>query len=461
MKRLHILLGLALAAVLAVSCKPEPVLTVSPGSFELPTSASGSGSVVVTANYPWTASTGASWIHLKKTSGTEEDKTLDFTIDANTTPDERSASITLSSEGLSQTVTVKQAQMNKIVLSSREETVGPEGGTLTVKLQANVPYTVEIQSGVDWLTKSGTKGLQDFTETFTVKANDSYGDRSCIITFVSTSAGLKDVVTVTQTQNDGFIVEGDADYKFDSNGGTFTVDLKSNIGAKVNIPKEYSEWLSQVKTKALEDYQFQFKVERNFKTEPRAGVIELLDEKGAVEATITVSQRAKPVLTLDNDSFLVGKEASQVTVNITTNVDLNIEIPEDAVGWLKGAVNEDRTQIVFDVTENTAAGPRFAVVTLSGKEDPISATLTITQRGDDQMLSFTHTNRTVTIPTVSGPEVSGTVDWGDKTTEAYAENMTHKYSKNGTRTVVMTVAGGTSVEFASMTGILQIDLSAF
>jgi len=77
------------------------------------------------------------------------------------------------------------------------------------------------------------------------------------------------------------------------------------------------------------------------------------------------------------------------------------------------------------------------------------------------MLSFTHTNRTVTIPTVSGPEVSGTVDWGDKTTEAYAENMTHKYSKNGTRTVVMTVAGGTSVEFASMTGILQIDLSAF
>lgn len=459
MRKIHILFAAAAAAVLAASCKPEPVLTVSPASIEVKTADSATESVSVTANYPWNASANASWVHLKNPSGTEEDKTLGFTVDANTTPDARSATITVTSEGLSQTVTVTQAQMDKLVLSSKEETVSPEGGTLTVKLQSNVSYTVEIQGGVDWLTKSGTKGMQDYTETFAVAPNDTYGERTCTITFAG--AGLKEVVTVTQPQNDGFIVDGDFDYSFDANGGTFTVDLKSNIGAKVSIPEGDASWITQLKTKALDDYQFQFRVEKNFETKSRSGKIELTDDKGNVEATLTVFQRAKPYLTLSADSFLVDREASQVTVDVNTNVELDILVPEAAAGWLSVTLSEDGKQLLIDVAENPAAGSRYAVVTLQGKEDPISATLTVTQRGEDQMLSFIHNLRTVTAPAITGPEVSGTVDWGDKATEAYAENQTHKYAKNGTYTVVMTVAGGTAVEFASLSGILLIDLSAF
>lgn len=457
MKKIIYILSAALLALTAASCKPEPVLTVSPNPVEV-ASSSGSGSVSITANYPWSASCSASWVHLKKTSGTEEDASLSFTVDENTTPDERTATITVTSESLSQSVTVKQAQCNKLILSNKEETIGVEGGTITVKLSTNVAYTVSISSGTTWLKQTSTKGLQDFTETFVAEENTTYDERRCTITFTASSAGLREVVTVIQKQKDALILEGESDYSFDSTGGSFVVELKSNIGCVASIA-EGAAWLSQISTKGLQPYEFQFKVAKNSSTDPRGGKIEFKDNEGNVAQTVTVFQKGVPHVILDQDAILLEKEGGDAVVNVETNVAYQVVIPEEAAEWLSATQNEDGTQITFHLAENTDASSRYAKVTVKGDEGAASATLTVTQRGSDQMLVFVHSNKTLTIPAISGTDVSGSINWGDKKIDEYASGKKHTYSKAGTYSVSVTVVHAETVEFPELIGIASIDLS--
>lgn len=455
MKKIIYILSAALLALAAASCKPEPVLSVSPNPVEV-TSASGNSKLTITANYPWAASCNASWVHLKATSGTEEDTSLSFTVDENTTPDERTATITVTSETLSQSITVKQAQCDKLILSSKEETIDSAGGTITVKLSTNVTYSVSISSGTTWLKQSGTKGLQDFTETFIVEENTTYDERRCVITF--SSGSLRESVAVIQKQKDALILESESDYSFDSTGGTFVVELKSNIGCVASVA-EGAAWITQINTKGLQPYEFQFKVGKNGSNDARGGKIVFKDDAGNVAESVTVFQKGVPHVILDQAAILMEKEGGDAVVNVEANVTYQIQIPEEAAEWLTATQNEDGTQITFHLAENTDASSRYAKVTVKGDEGAASATLTVTQRGSDQMLVFVHSNKTLTIPAISGTDVSGSINWGDQKIDEYTTGKKHTYSKAGTYSVSVTVVHAETVEFPELIGIASIDLS--
>ena len=144
-----ILISLAALVALAFSCTPEPTLSVSPTSLTAGADA-GSNTISVSANNPWTAKSSEGWIHISNASGEAGDSRVSFTYDANASSDERKGTITITSASLSQTVTLTQAQCDKMIVTASDQNFGPEGGTFSVKVQANVSYSVEISGGSDW-----------------------------------------------------------------------------------------------------------------------------------------------------------------------------------------------------------------------------------------------------------------------------------------------------------------------
>ena len=173
---------LCLAALLLASCKKEPYLTLSgPASVEL-SADGGSGTISFTGNNDWTASSSDSWVTVSPSSGTASDGPVTVTVRAaaNTTFEDRSATVTIRSEGLTQSVTVRQSANLGVVVPTKSYQIASDARTIDVEVQANVDYSVSVSDS--WIKQAGTKGLTSKTLTFSVEANGTYDARSATIT---------------------------------------------------------------------------------------------------------------------------------------------------------------------------------------------------------------------------------------------------------------------------------------
>ena len=93
---------------------PEPkpdqdIITISIPEVKVEADESKS-SISFTANNTWSAKSDQRWCKLDKTSGTAGAVTINLTIEANTTQQERTAIITINTNKTSATATVKQAK---------------------------------------------------------------------------------------------------------------------------------------------------------------------------------------------------------------------------------------------------------------------------------------------------------------------------------------------------------------
>ena len=93
---------------------PEPkpdqdIITISIPEVKVESDESKS-SISFTANNTWSAKSDQRWCKLDKTSGTAGAVTINLTIEANTTNQERTAIITINTNKTSATATVKQAK---------------------------------------------------------------------------------------------------------------------------------------------------------------------------------------------------------------------------------------------------------------------------------------------------------------------------------------------------------------
>ena len=93
---------------------PEPkpdqdIITISIPEVKVEADESKS-SIRFTANNTWSAKSDQQWCKLDKTSGKAGTVTINLTIEANTTQQERTALITINTNKISATATVKQAK---------------------------------------------------------------------------------------------------------------------------------------------------------------------------------------------------------------------------------------------------------------------------------------------------------------------------------------------------------------
>lgn len=182
-------------------------LTVSQKSFQVGVEG-GNIQVKATSNVELSVRVDGSWLHQVATSKSRatEQKTFAFQVDRNDTYDPRRATIEIynEKEKLSEIISVNQSSMDGLFISQDQFKVQAAGGTISVKINSNVGYT--IQSNNDWIKKNQSRGLSEDTILFSIDANVTSKQRTGSITV--TSGG--DAYTITVIQ-DGKSGDGDFD----------------------------------------------------------------------------------------------------------------------------------------------------------------------------------------------------------------------------------------------------------
>lgn len=343
---------LCTALLLFAACQKAPELTItSPASIEL--SADGSnGTITFMANRDWRVSSSDSWVTISPSSGEASNQpvTVSVRCDANTTYDDRTSTVTIRMEDLSQTVTVRQPANIGVVLPKQVFDLQSGANSIDVEVQANVQYNVS--TSVDWIKQTGTKGLTSKTLTFSIEENKTYGPREGKITIKPQDGVQEQVISVKQAQKDALNVEKTT-YDMPYGGGEIEIKVESNISFDVT---PNSDWIHYVQTKALSNSTVILKIDENATYSSRQGKVEIKQNNGSLRHAITVNQAGRIAVTsvtLNKTNLTLAKGESETLIATVT--------PDNAsdknVSWSSSnpqAISVDDTGKVTAIQEGEA-----------------------------------------------------------------------------------------------------------
>jgi hypothetical protein len=147
----------------------------------------------------------------------------------------------------------------------------------------------------------------------------------------------------------------------------------------------------------------------------------------------------------------VSCEAQKAQFEVVCNEAFDVEIEEE---WLRlyNILEADGADVVVvSIEANEVAEERSAEVVVVAGE--LRHVVTITQSGavvTSMEVTIGHRNQHMSSPKWGGEAVSGTINWGDGSVEAYAEGATHDYADAESHTAVFTMSGTSSFEIEAI-----------
>ena len=300
MKIFALIISATLTILSGCTKEPDPSITIGTRRMNFDVEG-GSSSVSLNSVYPWAASTHESWINLEIDGGKEGNSKVNFTVDANSTPDDRTGYIIFTSRTVSDTLAITQHQKDKIIIDGQTEyVIGCDGGVITIELSANIDYTVE--TGADWIIRNRTKGLVRYSEEFSIMENESYYDRESFLTFCGN--GLEETIHIIQKKVNYLKTDADSTLYVSAPGESFSIDVTTNLEYEVLIDEE---WIRQIDTKGLRTESLQFIADENLSGKDRQAIIKLKSIESDDEKTVIVSQGSTKLLrmTISGDHFIV------------------------------------------------------------------------------------------------------------------------------------------------------------
>ena len=166
------------------------------------------------------------------------ESTVSFNVLANTVKEAREGVITFTNAAGDETVTVKQEALPE---PDPELTISPAaisdvevaGASVKLALTSNMPWSVSIPSGVNWVSVSPAQGEagENIEVTVTIQGHDANDGRTTDLTFTCTNAENESKVVTVKVTQDGLNIPHDihiasaADliqFATDFNAGTYT-----------------------------------------------------------------------------------------------------------------------------------------------------------------------------------------------------------------------------------------------
>ena len=383
-------LGLALSLF---SCQKPPVLEYTGQAKVSFTRDGGSQRITFTTNRDWSVSSSQSWCTLTPAAGTASDTpiTVTLTCEANTTYDERSATITIKADELVQSIQVSQETGIGLIVSPQAVDLSNAAQTFEIEVQKNVAYTVSIDdAGKDWIEYKGTKALSTEKAVFDVMANTSYDNRECTILFQQVDGSLSQVVKVTQHQTDGLFVIT-PEYNLSDEGHTLSVEVQANVSFDVTSE---ADWIHYVETKALKSSIITLTVDANDTYDDRTGTVQVKQKNGELAGTITIAQKQRDYLAVTPKSFDLTCESQTISLEVQDNVSYSVVIPDEAKSWItlqsdaktKALTTEE---VVFAIAGNTTYDDREASITIKQVDGPLAETVVVHQKQTDALFITT------------------------------------------------------------------------
>lgn len=361
---------------------PEsPSITVESGE-DMPVfeTAGGTAALTFTATSDWTASVdgaASGWLSVSPASGEAGTHTLSLVTTANDSYDERNASVTITSGSVKKTLTVTQKQKDALLLTSNKVELEAEGGDFSIKLQANVEVTYEIESGAQtWLTPvARSRGLTSSVLAFHAEANEEAEARQAVIKLAGGN-GLTEEVTVYQMGTGPTLLLSQSEYIVSSAGETIQVELRSNTAYEIEMPGV--DWLRENSSRSLSTYTHYFIVDPNETYDARSAVIRFIDRENGIEQTVTVTQMQRDAIVVAQNVYQIGVEGGALDFAVQANVDFTVSTNADWITQVEARGLTER-MLCFEVTPNEGEEMREAVITL--ESGSVKQTIKVQQFG--------------------------------------------------------------------------------
>ncbi len=332
---------------------------------------------------------GCDWLRETSTKSMST-STFSLTVDENEAFSERSCELRFKASALNmeEKVVVRQAAaVPQLFIGEGVYEFGVEGGDLSIDVTSNFGISVEVPDTCSWIKNVTTKGMTTETFNFTIEENDTYADRSGVILFHNESLGITESVTVLQEGDAPQLIIGSRLYEIDAEGGSLSIEVKSNLGLTVTVPDSCS-WIKSMTTKTLSVLSFDFVVEENEAFAGREGIIVFANEAQGIMETVTVRQAAaEPQIIIGEGVYEFGMEGGDLSIDVQSNFGISVEVP-DTCSWIKNVTTRGMTTKTFNFTieENDTFSDRSGVILFHNESLGITEKVVIHQRQQDAIV---------------------------------------------------------------------------
>ncbi|MGX8707139.1 MAG: BACON domain-containing protein [Bacteroidales bacterium] len=337
---------------------------------------------------------GCDWLRETSTKSMST-STFSLTVDENEAFSERSCELRFKASALNmeEKVVVRQAAaVPQLFIGEGVYEFGVEGGDLSIDVTSNFGISVEVPDTCSWIKNVTTKGMTTETFNFTIEENDTYADRSGVILFHNESLGITESVTVLQEGDAPQLIIGSRLYEIDAEGGSLSIEVKSNLGLTVTVPDSCS-WIKSMTTKTLSVLSFDFVVEENEAFAGREGIIVFANEAQGIMETVTVRQAAaEPQIIIGDGVYEFGVEGGDLSIDVQSNFGISVEVP-DSCSWIKNVTTKGMTTKTFSFTieENDTYAERSGVILFHNESLGITEKVIILQEGEVPQLIIGNT----------------------------------------------------------------------
>ncbi len=264
-------------------------------------------------------------------------------------------------------------------LSTKDLVFEAQGGELTFDITCNADWTITNES--DWCTLDMTSGNGNATVKVSTGVYEENEDRNTVLTVKA--GDTPQTLTVTQKHEDALILSKE---KFDvpQAGDNITIELRSNIECALTIPSRFQEWISESPSgKGMETKTFNLSIKENEEFETREGFVIISGNE--LKDTVHIFQTQKNQLILTQNTYNITSEKQDILVELKTNVDYDITIPDSVSSWISlletKASRTDRLNLSIAANEETES--RSALVLIKDKNSDLADTLYINQAQKD------------------------------------------------------------------------------
>jgi len=282
-----------LSSVLTVTQKQDDAIILGQKEYSLP---SGGGSIIIeissNVEYELIFPQDVTWVSENKSKALSS-YSHNLIISPNDTYSQRTASILFKDKksSLTDTLTIRQAQKDGLILTGKQAQVSAAGGTIDVELQSNIQYDIILPPGISWITVPATKGLTLYSHQFYISPNPEFSERSALIIFKDKNSTLADTLTVVQELKELLSIDKDLCF-VPREGGGVSFTLSTNVDYTTTISAQ--EWITSAPTKAVSTTGLNFSVSSNPSDTDRTGKIILRSVSGKSSDTVEVVQSGTP-----------------------------------------------------------------------------------------------------------------------------------------------------------------------
>lgn len=321
------------------------------------------------------------WIKQAVRSKALETKNFSFTISSNEDFDKREGYIVFSSKSLKDTVYVYQAQKNQLILTEDTYNIPSEGEDIIVKLKTNIDYEVSIPDSVNnWISLIQTKAIRTDKLNFSIVKNEQTNNRKAIVIIKDKNSLLTDTLYINQSQKNALILTQKI-YNIKAEGETISVELKNNIQYDVIVPDSVSKWIKNIQTRALKTDKLQFSILANNTYSNRYAIVIFKDNNSRVSDTLKINQSQESYLRLSQKLYNISGQEEDINVELKTNVDYSVNIPDDANTWISLITTRAlRTDLLkFHIKANLENKKRTTKIIVKDKNSKLADTIILNQ----------------------------------------------------------------------------------